>query len=96
MALTEHDKAFYGSMMIAKDRRTILGDQDLCSVILLKTLISSYEYARAQYNAGVEGYYEKAECINDKIKKLKKCEKICNYSQRLLLSYSCVEYVTPE
>jgi D-alanyl-D-alanine dipeptidase len=90
MFFTEEDKIFYGSFMAALDRTKILGYEDLSHLLLFESLAKILKYAEAQANAGVEGYDQKVYLIKQKINKLKKCDKICNYKERLLLSYSCV------
>jgi len=90
MFFGNNEKIFYGSLMIAKDRRAVLGEDDLKHLALFKTLTESFNYANAQFVAGTVGYERKMHDIKNKINKLKKCKKICNYTQRLLLSYSCV------
>jgi hypothetical protein len=76
--------------MIAKDRRAVLGEDDLKHLALFRVLSESFNYAKAQYDAGTVGYEAKMHDIKNKINKLRKCKKICKYTQRLLLSYSCV------
>lgn len=90
MFFGENEKIFYGSLMIAKDRRAVLGEDDLKHLALFRVLSESFNYAKAQYDAGIVGYEAKMHDIKNKINKLRKCKKICKYTQRLLLSYSCV------
>lgn len=90
MFFGENEKIFYGSLMIAKDRRAVLGEDDMKHLLLFNTLNESLKYATAQYNAGTLGYEYKMHKIKEKINQLRKCKKICNYKQRLLLSVSCV------
>lgn len=88
--LTEGDKVQYGSFMVAFDRTKVLGFECMPHLLLLESLYSIYEYALAQAEEGTTGYAAKATEIKSKIDKLKRCSKICNYKQRLLLSLSCV------
>lgn len=87
---TEEDKILYGSFMVAYDRTKILGYDNMSHLLLFESLKEILKYAQAQADAGVEGYDQKVYLIKQKIKQLKKCAKICNYKQRLLLSQSCV------
>lgn len=86
MLFTNEDKTFYGSFMLTLDREKVLGKQKLDHLFLLRTLSKSYNYAYSQHKMGVPGYYQKVKNLQLKINKLKRCEKICNYQIRLLLS----------
>lgn len=82
--------------MVAHDRTKILGYESMSHLLLFESLQEILKYAQAQANAGVSGYDQKVYLIKKKINKLKKCSKICNYKQRLLLSQSCVNPPNPE
>jgi hypothetical protein len=88
--ITEGDKVQYGSFMVAFDRTKVLGFECKPELLLLEALYDIQKYANMQHAENVTGYEAKALAIQKKIDQLKKCNSICNYKERLLLSVSCV------
>lgn len=81
-----NDKILIGSISQYLDKKTIMGNAaNPKAVVLLNVLLSNYNYALSQLEAGNPRYNDIVQNITDKIDTLKySCPDICVYKNQLL------------